>query len=135
MPPDARTPGSPDEWLRRARSNMLRAEQEREEGVYLEDLCFDAQQAVEKALKAVILLRGGSFRKVHDIGELLSALSAMGEHVPPEVRDAADLTEYAVEARYPGPLEPVTEAEYRSAIERARCVLEWAENVLQKGTR
>jgi HEPN domain-containing protein len=46
--------GTPVEWLRRAKSNLIRAKQPRLEGVFWEDLCFDAQQAVEKALKGLL---------------------------------------------------------------------------------
>ena len=44
----------PREWLNRARSNLARA-RDRAAEVYLEDLCFDAQQAAEKAIKAVMI--------------------------------------------------------------------------------
>ena len=37
------------------------------EGVYLEDLCFNAHQAVEKALKAVLIKLVGKFPFTHDI--------------------------------------------------------------------
>ena len=47
--------GTPAEWLQRAKSNLIRAQQPRLEGVCWEDLCFDAQQAVEKALKALLI--------------------------------------------------------------------------------
>jgi hypothetical protein len=48
--------------LNRARSNLIRAKADmRIPEVYLEDLCFDAQQAAEKAVKA-ILLHGGRLR-------------------------------------------------------------------------
>ncbi len=50
----------PQEWLNRARSNFIRAGQALE-GVYLEDLCFDAQQSVEKAIKAVFIKHGIDF--------------------------------------------------------------------------
>lgn len=49
MPPERGTPTDPHEWLARARSNLVRASLKMP-GVYLEDLCFDAQQAAEKAL-------------------------------------------------------------------------------------
>jgi len=56
MPPAPRPPDDPHEWLRRARSNLARAQADiRLAGVYLEDLCFDAQQAAEKAIKAVLI--------------------------------------------------------------------------------
>ena len=41
LPPD-----DPQEWLNRARSNLLRAKSP-VTGAYLEDFCFDAQQAAE----------------------------------------------------------------------------------------
>jgi HEPN domain-containing protein len=44
-------PDDPREWLNRARSHLRRAA-EPLKGVYLEDLCYDAQQAAEKAIKA-----------------------------------------------------------------------------------
>ncbi len=48
MMPQRRPPDDPGEWLNRARSNLKRAREDvRLEGVYLEDLCFDAQQAAE----------------------------------------------------------------------------------------
>jgi hypothetical protein len=36
----------PDHWMQRARSNLLLAKQQCD-GVMLEDLCFQAQQALE----------------------------------------------------------------------------------------
>ncbi len=54
-----RPPDDPEEWLNRARSNLAQARLGRQPEVYLEDLCFQAQQAAEKALKALLLrLRG-----------------------------------------------------------------------------
>jgi hypothetical protein len=41
-------------WLQRAESNLEIARWARREKVLLEDLCFDAQQAAEKALKALL---------------------------------------------------------------------------------
>jgi len=52
MPPKRKAPDDPLEWLNRARSNLARAKADiRLSDVYLEDLCFDAQQAAEKAIK------------------------------------------------------------------------------------
>jgi len=55
MPAEDRMPGSPPDWLHRARSDLNLARLSRPEGVLLEDLCFHAQQAAEKALKAVLV--------------------------------------------------------------------------------
>ena len=50
--PRKRLATDPKEWLRRARSNLARARSRIPEAC-LEDLCFDSQQATEKAIKAV----------------------------------------------------------------------------------
>lgn len=117
-------PDDPREWLNRARSNLRRAV-ERGEGVYLEDLCHDAQQAAEKAVKAVFIARGVRFPFVHDLELLLAALERAGQGVPPEVRHAAWLTRFATEARYPAP-RPVTGSEHDRALADARSVVRWA---------
>jgi len=127
MPRDGAASGSAGDWLRRARSNMARARQDKPDEVLYEDLCFDAQQAAEKAIKALLADRGVPFRLVHDIGELLRCAADGGIDVPAPVRDAVELTEYAVEARYPGPFEPVTEAEWRQAVRLAEVVVAWVE--------
>lgn len=122
--------GTPAHWLRRARSNLVRAKQPYPPEVLLEDLCFDAQQAAEKALKALLLFYGIPFRFVHDIAELLSLLERNGVALPEEISEAVILSDYAVEARYPGPMEPVTEEEYREAIALAGAVVGWVERLV-----
>ena len=47
----------------------------------LEDLCFDAQQAAEKAIKAILIYRGIAFPYVHDLGTLLGLVAAGPEPV------------------------------------------------------
>lgn len=137
MPPEPEL-GTPTEWLKRARSNLtrsnlIRAQQPRPEGVFGEDLCFDAQQAAEKALKGLLIFYGIPFRFVHDIAELLTRLEQEGISLPEEVRAAAGLSPYAVGARYPGPTEPVTEEDYREAVVLAETIVRWAEQLVQAG--
>lgn len=123
--------GTPADWLRRARSNLVRARQPRPPEVLWEDLCFDAQQAAEKALKGLLLFYGIQFRFVHDIAELLSLLEQNGVALPEEISQAAMLSDYAVEARYPSPMEPVTEEEYREAVALAEAVVGWVERLIE----
>lgn len=55
---------------------------------------------------------------------------------PPDVvREAAELTDYAVVARYPGVYEDVVEAEYHRAVELADRVVTWAVRVLDAAVR
>jgi len=61
---------------------------------------FHAQQAAEKALKAVMCLRGLEYRRTHDLEELAGMLSDVGVVPPVDERDLRCLTPYAVEFRY-----------------------------------
>jgi HEPN domain-containing protein len=132
MLPERRPPDDPREWLNRARSNLLRA-QATLPGVYLEDLCFDAQQAAEKALKAVLIARGVAFPPIHDLARLVTIFGDSGEAIPPAVADAARLTRFAVITRYPGVTEPVTAEEHHRAVEIAEAVVRWAEGRIGEG--
>jgi len=127
MPPDASLLGTPHEWLNRARSNLAMARQPKTDEIYWEDLCFETQQAAEKALKAVLLSRKIKFRFVHDLAELLTTLEQNGVTLPDTVKNAAILTDYSVEARYPGPFEPITEEEFLESLLIAEDVVVWAE--------
>ena len=116
----------PREWLNRARSNLARA-RDRAAEVYLEDLCFDAQQAAEKAIKAVMIKRGIDFPYIHDIGRLLRLLEADGQTIPERVERAAGLTPYATVLRDPGIEQPVSTGAHAEAVETAESVVRWAE--------
>jgi HEPN domain-containing protein len=131
MPPERRPPDDPREWLNRARSNLLRAKATLP-GVYLEDLCFDAQQAAEKAIKAVLIARGVAFPPIHDLARLLTILGQTGEAIPPDIADAARLTRFAVVTRYPGVTEPVTAEERQRAVAIAAIVVQWAEGRIEE---
>lgn len=130
MPRKRAATGTPHDWLRRAKSNLARAKQAKPKEVFWEDLCFDAQQAAEKAIKAVLTRREIDFPKTHDIRELLTLLSTSGEVVPEAIWETINLADYAVETRYPGPAEPVTKTEYRQAVALAEKVVKWAEKII-----
>ena len=127
MPQDRPIPGTPRDWLVRAKSDLAFARLPLPEGAFYEDLCFHAQQAAEKALKAVYQYRGWTFRYTHDLEELVTGLKQQGLAIPPEVDDAVVLTSFAWEARYPGLSEPVTAEEYQEALGHAEAVVDWAE--------
>jgi HEPN domain-containing protein len=126
-------PDDPREWLRRARSNLAYA-LANVEGVLLEDRAFNAQQAAEKALKAVLLHFRIDIPFTHDIRELMNRLEGGGATITGEIADADELTPYAVAARYPSAThEPVTAEELERALELAKHVVRWAESVVRPG--
>jgi HEPN domain-containing protein len=124
-------PTDPREWLNWAKANLARAGQVAPGG-YLEDLCFDAQQAAEKAIKAVFIHRGLQFPYIHNLERLLQLLNQSGLKVPKYVLKADDLTPFAFEARYPGQSPAVTQSQYRRALRIAEGVVRWAERQLGK---
>ena len=123
--------GSPAEWMYRANSDLALARSPVRECIALEDLCFHAQQAVEKSIKGVLVSRVVLFPKTHNLDVLLNLLPS-GIPIPPEDEQVRRLTEYAVVSRYPGMDEPVTEEEYREAVRLAEAVVKWAEDILKE---
>ncbi|MDM8565166.1 HEPN domain-containing protein [Candidatus Halobeggiatoa sp. HSG11] len=61
-------------------------------------VCFHAQQAVEKYLKSVIILRGIELRKTHDLEALYYLLAE--ENLPIGLDKLGKLNPYAVTFRY-----------------------------------
>ncbi|WP_263819287.1 HEPN domain-containing protein [Salinibacter sp.] len=130
--PNQRPPDDPWAWLDRSRSNLTRARHTHPD-VYLEDLCFDAQQAAEKALKGLLIHLGAAFPYTHDVADLITLIEDHDLPVPESVKDAAILTDYAVATRYPGVGEPVTEDEHERAVAIAERVVEWVESHVKTG--
>ena len=76
MPPELPAPGSPQDWMRFAYSDLALARSPLLPGVLLEGLCYHAQQAAEKALKAVLVFLNIDFPRTHNIRTLLDLLPA-----------------------------------------------------------
>lgn len=131
MRPERFPPDDPREWMNRARSNLARAKGgPNSTDVYLEDLCFDAQQAAEKALKGLLIALGVRFPYTHDLGELIDLLEASGQEIPEAAHRAGSISVFAWESRYPNVSEPATAEEYREAVAIAEAVVRWVEGRL-----
>jgi len=61
---------------------------------------FHCQQAVEKALKAVLAARGIEFPFTHDIGLLIQLCEDAGTPLPEALADVDRLAPFAVHMRY-----------------------------------
>ena len=85
---------------------------------------FYAQQAVEKALKAILAGHGHSFPWTHDLRHLLECLDAGAIAIPKRAWEARRLSPWAVEFRYGETIDdPLDRAE---ALRLVREVLSWA---------
>ena len=126
-------PDNPVEWLNRAKSSLALARQRSKE-IYPEDLCFQAQQAAEKAIKALYISKNVAFPYIHDIAQLLAVLEKEGVIIPHDIKTASTLTLYAAQTRYPGLENPVNDEEYHKALESAERVVVWAEKIIKSGS-
>jgi len=129
MPRDSGRADSPERWLANARADLALARVALPPGGLFEHLCFHAQQAVEKSIKAVLIANGIEFPFTHSIQALLDLLPPKLASAA-ELSNAVDLSPYAVTGRYPGESEPVTESDWRDAIHIAESVVGWAESVI-----
>lgn len=119
------------DWLRRALSNLARAESGKvSDNVLYEDLCYDAQQAVEKSLKSLCIFNSLDCPRTHDISYLFDIVQKSGVKIPENVELARALTEYAVETRYPGDYEPIDEEDYLAALDIAQNIISWVNSII-----
>jgi len=125
-----RNPGSPKEWLSYAKSDLELARIAKSPNVMRELLCFHAQQAAEKALKAILIKENIDFPRTHNLRILLDKIPSK-INLPAEIEDAVILTDYAVSIRYPGDMEDVTDADYHEALILARTVLDWVATIIK----
>lgn len=133
-PPDRkRLPASPKEWLSHALSDLKLAKLGRKhQDVLYQQICFHGQQAVEKALKAVLLFKKINFPLTHDIQELIDIFEKAGVSLPSSFLDAGNLTPYAVETRYPGYWGEINDSDVDEAIKIAEMVVAWAGKSIKK---
>lgn len=125
MPADTSSAGSPQDWLRHARSDLALASAHKTRRLLYEHLCFHAQQAAEKAVKAVLVRHGISISKTHDLAYLLGQLPPHIK-VPISLVTLPTLTKYAVQLRYPGEAVPATARDRRNALQMAQAAIDWA---------
>ncbi|MBN1292815.1 MAG: HEPN domain-containing protein [Candidatus Latescibacteria bacterium] len=123
---DKYLPNSPEEWLKHALSDLRYAKLGIEpDNILSQQICFHAQQAVEKSLKAILLFSNVDFPLTYDIYQLIDILKISGITLPSDFEDAGILTPYAVETRYPGYMTEITKQEVEKAIELAETITLW----------
>ncbi|MGO9274872.1 MAG: HEPN domain-containing protein [Terriglobia bacterium] len=86
-------------------------------------IAFHAQQCAEKYVKAYLVFHGVDFPFTHSLRRLVD-LCASAANWAEQLRDAEELSPYAITARYPGEDLVVNEAEARRAVAIAERVRE-----------
>ena len=115
-----------EEWIERAKSNLELAQAKIIHYIYFEDLCYQSQQAVEKALKGLLIYYGVEPEFTHNIEILLNKLKAFTD-IPENIKEVVQLTIYAVQTRYPGEYDEITKVEYEKSVKMAKDCLNWIE--------
>jgi HEPN domain-containing protein len=120
-----------ESWIDRAKSSYELSKANISTIIYFEDLCYQVQQAVEKALKGLLIYFGVEPEFTHNIGALLNEIEKYIE-IPDDVKNAIDLTNYAVQTRYPGEYDEITKEEYENSLKIAKNCLDWVDDTIQK---
>ena len=124
------------QWVQKAENDLKNAAHTLKLGETgpMDTVCFHAQQCVEKYLKALLILHGIEFSRIHHISALVALLPVrVRPDLTPEEQER--LTDYAVSTRYPGDYEPIPLAEARQAVQLARRVRNQIRKWLPQETR
>lgn len=84
-------------------------------------IAYHAQQCAEKCLKAYLVLRRVDFPYTHNLAHLLDLCAAHARWTE-DLRDAEELTPFAITVRYPGEDKEVTQTEAVRALDLAERV-------------
>lgn len=112
-----------DEWIAKAEADLLTARREyrARKNPNFDAVCFHAQQAVEKYLKAVLQESGAMIPRVHSLIELLALISTNDASFLLIQGNANVLEGYAVQFRYPGMSADRSEAKQALAAAERLC--------------
>ncbi len=121
-------------WLRIAEEDLLMAEKAWELKIYRQ-VCFHAQQGVEKSFKALIIEKTGRIKRVHDLLELLGTLENLAISVPIPVEEI-DFLNRVYRLRYPPdfgllPHGQPEKNDARRALEIAQAIFTWLRKILE----
>ena len=118
-------PDDPRTWIAKAENDLLNIRNNLSaERVPWDTVCFHAQQAAEKMLKAFLASRGQIVSRTHELVALLADAVAAGGPLGALQSDCRLLTHYAVVLRYPGAVGEPSEEEARQAVAAAERVYE-----------
>lgn len=123
--------GAATDWLDFARGDLAAARVLLGADVPPRAAAWHAQQAAEKALKAVLVALGEAVPRTHDLLDLAARVGSAVSDLPATTA-LADLTFHAVQPRYPDDLADVDEADAQRAFATAEAVVVAVEQSLPK---
>lgn len=110
-------------WLRKADHDLLNIQNNLAAiEIPWDTVCFHAQQAGEKVLKAFLVFQGCDLSKTHDLVALLARCVEYQASLAGLESDCRTLTSYGVAARYPDDLFDPGETDGREVVAAAHRV-------------
>lgn len=124
--------------LSRAKVNMVNVRNNYKmipvDDAYLDNCCYNIQQAIELTLKFIVEIYGGKYAENHDIRAQLNKLSKLSVHVPMEneLRNmAVTLNSWEAESRYMDSFTAIL-ADLDDAIKIADELIKFAEKQMEQ---
>ncbi len=128
------------EWAAQARRDLEVAKHLLHNSYY-EWAAYAAQQAAEKAVKALRIALGTDVKeiKVHEMSKLLGTIPSLAPHSDPLLGRAGELDEHNQQSRYPGlrgrgpdaPMNTYTRSDAEDVIGIAEAVVDYADQILR----
>ncbi len=110
-------------WLRKAEHDLLNIENNlAADETPWDTVCYHAQQAAEKTLKAFLVYHHRPPPRTHDLVALLARCAAFSPDLASLEADCRNLTAFATGSRYPDDLFEPTEDDARAMTDAARRV-------------
>lgn len=114
------------QWMQDVSADLAVAQKVDEDWLAPKIAAFHAQQAAEKALKALLIQAQSEFPKTHVIALLIQLCKLAGYKDTESLDDVVILTRYAVATRYPGEEESLSHETAQQAVIYAEQVVAWA---------
>ena len=125
-------------WLKQSNFDLDAARNSYSSG-YNEWACFQSEQCIEKALKAILVKAGFRPPKIHRISVLMSLCNRFSENFRNTKFEFRDIESFTFISRYPflipgensSPHEYITSEDAKTCIDQAHQFLEKVQNLLK----
>lgn len=115
-----------EEWLKKAEDDRLFAQAiMQDENAPPSGVCFHAQQMAEKLLKAFIVYHSQRYPRIHPVDALWELCYKLDVGFQKVKEEAAFLTKFYIETRYPGDYPDFTKDDAQKAYDAALRIKEF----------
>jgi HEPN domain-containing protein len=101
----------------------------------VENICYNCQQATEKAMKGILILHKGDYPRTHDIESLHELCKEAGTDFGLTPSMTRTLTRFAKKSRYPDEVYDFTDTDTEFGLKYAKQIISHARDVLEKAQK